>query len=166
MRRSPVAVVFEPEAEAPEHRDVAEGLLRGLAKVPELDPSAWVIARARSLRVGLAKVQDEPPRVGPSALRWLKWEVPVSSPTVIAWAMGARLVAGPTAARPRALLALGLRGQLADNVLDPGHVDLRGQVDHGRAVAVGALVQQKFAQVVEARLERAQHVLVLVLVVR
>jgi len=107
VRRIPVAVVWEREREDHALRTAAEGLLAGLARAGQLDVASWTFSRGGSWRRP-ATVRDVPPAFGPEGIRWSRWEALFTNPRFLAAAISARLISGPTAARPGALVGLGL----------------------------------------------------------
>lgn len=107
MRRSPVSVVSSPERDDPLARDAIAGILGGLVSAPELDVSCWCVDRGGSFRRPVHR-RDVPPGFGPKDVRWARWEVLSTRPRAVAAALGAALIGGPVAARPSALIAVGL----------------------------------------------------------
>ena len=104
-----MAVVCEPDREDEVLRQAASGILAGLAAAPELDVSCWRFARGASWRRPVRR-RDEASPFGPKGVRGVRWEALSLSPRLLATGLGAGLLAGPTASRPRAVIALGAAG--------------------------------------------------------
>lgn len=112
MRRSPVAVLLDPARDDEVVHQAASGLLSGLGAAPELDVTCWRFERGGSWRRPVIRTDDAPgPGLqGLAGVRSVRWAGPSTHPRVLAATVGARLIAGPTAARPRALVAVGADG--------------------------------------------------------
>lgn len=104
-----MAVVCEPDRDDEVLRQAASGILAGLEAAPELDVSCWRFARGGSWRRPVRRGAPPAP-LGPKGVRGVRWEAVSLSPRLLAAGLGAGLIAGPTASRPRALIALGAEG--------------------------------------------------------
>lgn len=100
-------MVWEPERDDEVVRRAAFGVLGRLGASPELDVSCWRFARGASWGRPVRR-RDEAGPFGLSGVRGVCWEALSLHPRLMATGLGAGLIAGPTAARPRALIAIGL----------------------------------------------------------
>ncbi len=100
-----MAVLWGPDETVPDLRLPGEALLSSLARSSGLDVAAWVFRKGSSIRL---THHLEPPRLGPEEVRWVRFDAPSLRPRLLGPALAARLIRGPRAARPQALVALGL----------------------------------------------------------